>query len=283
MEKRNLLILSLALSLVQPANSVEFQDPRPLVAAIKYLQHTYRIAINYEDPPLQHEGDSVDVTDTVQNEKQRQANPSLRIRVPRGGTLSVPDSSISIRQGVADDAMTVLSRLLVLHETAGLPGKFVLQQRNGVPTLIPTAVKNSKGEWTAITSILDQPVSFPQQERSAAELVELVLKEVTKRKGIKVELAAAPVQLFLQSRLTVGANEQTASSILGNVFQELSRQAGPAARGQTLLSYRLLFDSQLNYYLLTVSPVLLPAAPLSLVPPATSDSGKMGGVQPSKK
>jgi hypothetical protein len=283
MDKQKIFALLLALALVQPANSVEFQDPRPLVAAIKYLQQTYRIAINYEDPPFQHEGDSVDVTDAVQNERQRQANPSSRIRVPRGGTLSIPDSSILIRQGVADDAMTVLSRLLVLHETAGLPGKFVLQLRNGVPTVIPTAVKNTKGEWTAVTSILDQPVSFPQQERSAAELVELILREVTKRRGIKVELAAAPLQLFLQSRFAVGANEQTAASILGDVFQDLSRQAGPAAKGQTLLSYRLLFDSQLSYYLLTVSPVLLPVAPLGFVSPATSDSGKLGGVQPSKK
>lgn len=260
---KSLFLAAWAVAFTQPAASIEFRDPRPLAAAITHLQQTYGIALNYEDPPFQYEGDSVDITDQVQTEKQRQANPAARIRVPRGGVLSIPDSSISIRQGVAGDAMTVLSRLLVLHDAAGLPGRFVLEQRNGIPALTPKAVKNARGEWTAITSILDQPVSFPARDRSAAETVELLLSEITKRKGVKVALAAAPVQLFAQARLTLGSNDQTAASVLADIFQQLSHQMSPAAPGRTLLSYKLLYDPQLRYFLLTISPVKTPAAPFS--------------------
>ena len=273
------LLFSLPINLfAQNSSAKTFDDPRPLISAVRYLQNTYRIAINYEDPPLEAASDIVDATDQVQSARQRLANPLIRLLVPRGGKLELPAGNLGIRTGVPSDAMTVLARLIASHEAAGLLGKFTLGQVAGVPTIVPFSVKNTKGEWVPTVSIFSERITIPVIDRTAAQLTELILNEIAKKRGVKVGLASAPVQLFVSTHVKLGGTDVEAGVMLSQLFQELSSKAGAAADVQNLLCYRALFDPQVRYYLVTISPVLLLPPPPGNSELVGVSSGKFGGV-----
>ena len=78
------------------------------MAMVDHLQQQFGIAINYEDPPFAYKDDIRDITDQVQSPRQREANPNVRILVPRGGALSMP--AVSVRHGQPADAAVALER-----------------------------------------------------------------------------------------------------------------------------------------------------------------------------
>ncbi|MBK9167950.1 MAG: hypothetical protein IPM24_10845 [Bryobacterales bacterium] len=241
--------------------------------AVDHLQRNYRIAINYEDPPFQFEGDIQDITDQVQNPRQRAANPNARIRVPRGGRLAMPH--VPVRPGVVADALPAIGQLLSAYEGAGFPGRFRLLQEADALTVTPVALRTAQGEWTTVTSVLSAPVSFDRQERAAAEVLDEVLKQVSAARGVKVGLAWLPMGAFATTRVNLGADRTPAASVLRDLFREITTQIRGAlvsSEAGVLLSYRLLFDPGVRYYMLTVAPVPMPPSP-----PETNQSGSFGG------
>lgn len=253
----------------------EVNDPRPLLAAINQLQATYGVAINYEDPPFQFAGDSEDVTDKVQRPEQRAANPSVRIRIPRGGPLRWTPALI--RQGNVADATPTVAQLLTLYQNEGYPGRFQMLHVSGAISVVPVAIKTERGEWHSVSPMFSTNVSIEARDRSAGELIEEILRQVSQRRGVKIGLAVAPIGMLSNVRTSIGLREVPAATILNDLFQEITRQAQPSGQSATsLITYRLLFDPGQRYYLLTLAPV-----PVKLevedVPPARSSGGTFGG------
>jgi hypothetical protein len=255
---------------------------RPLFAAIERIQVTYGIAINYEDPPFQFEGDSVDVTEKVQTPDQRAASPNVRIRVPRGGELTW--NPPSIRPGNIADALPVVAQIIAASESKGYPGRFRVLEVPGGLSVAPTAIRNEYGEWIQVTPVMATNVSFEARDRTMGELIDEVLRQVSQRRGVKIGLAGGPIGLLVHTRTSAGAQERSASEVLADLFQEVTRQTLPSAAPgvSSLLTYRVMFDPGLRYYLLTLTPAgggaeqgRVPEA----APPATSSGGVFGGVR----
>lgn len=96
------------------------------------------------------------------------------------------------------------------------------------------------------TRVMNVTVNFAAEERSAAETIELILREVSRQRDVKVQLADGPVQALTQTRMKLGAKQRQAHLVLQDVLDELSRQAGPLARGKALYCYRLLYAPTLH-------------------------------------
>ncbi len=261
----------LAVVAVQQAQSLdenEVDGARPLFAALNRIQATRVIPINYEDPPFLSADDSIDVTEKIQSPQQRAANPHIRIRIPRGGSLAW--GPIPIRPGNVSDALPLVVQLIEASERKGFPGKFKVLGIPGGLSVAPTACRNERGEWTSVTPVMATEVSIEARDRTVAELIESLLQQIGQRRGIKVGLASGPVGMLASTRTSIGASGQPAGSVLAEAFLEITRQAKPATTPMTsLFSYALLFDPGRRYYLLSVIP--LPAtSQADRVPPATS-------------
>ena len=228
-------------------------DPRPMMAMADHLQQQFGIAINYEDPPFAYKDDIRDITGQVQNPRQRQANPNVRILVPRGGALSMP--AVSVRHGQPADAAVALERAKSAHEAASFPGKFRISQTALAVFVEPQQVQRPSGEWSDVPSVLSVPISFPRERRTATDTLSLIVALAVKRGGTRIDIAAVPMVAFANSEVELGVSVQPARAALVSLFEQMSARIIPDGRQRTLFSYRLLFDPGLRYYLLSVAPV----------------------------
>jgi hypothetical protein len=254
---------------------IHVDDARPLGAAIGKLQDQARIAINYEDAPIQFAGDMVDVTDRVQNPQQRAANPNHRIRIPRGGRLSITATVSPGRESM--DVQNALSRLIEAHAAAGYPGSYVLDTKTAIPRVAPSAVRDERGRTVPVQSVLNKVIELPYQERNAYELLKLILEQVGKDQPFKIGVATAPWQMFASRNVTSGGVAgQTAAEAIDQLFVELSRNGPNDPRTTSRMSYQLNYDPGIRWYALNVATVRWVPPPFVPLPPATAVGGKLG-------
>lgn len=194
------------------AQKLVFTGTRPVLAAVEYLERTYGVPIQYEEPPLS-----------------------------TAGTLRFSQASLSIRRGNTGDVARALADLLRDYKGTG----FTIETQAGSLRLALS------------TRVMNVTVNFAAEERSAAETIELILREVSRQRDVKVQLADGPVQALTQTRMKLGAQQRQAHLVLQDVLDELSRQAGPLARGKALYCYRLLYAPTLHSYLLRINAVQL--------------------------
>jgi hypothetical protein len=224
-----------------------------MMAMADLLQQRFGIAINYEDPPFQHQDDVRDVTDQVQSPRQREANPNVRILIPRGGVLSAP--GISVRVGQPSDAAGALENVRGQYEAASFPGKFIISQSPLAVFVEPRQVRKASGEWDNLASVLSTPISFARERRSAADTLALIVALAVKSGGTRIEIVSLPMAVFANVQVDLGASAQPARAALVSLFEQMSAKLIPDGLPRTVFSYRLLFDPGLRYYLLSVVPV----------------------------
>jgi len=238
----------------QVATRLEVAGDRPMMKAIDELEARAGIAINYEDPPFENPEDLQDVTAAVQNAAQRAANPAARIIVPRGGTLSF-DSPLLAQRIDVNDLRTLLTQLGVSYEASNVTGRFVVARRGSAFFVEPIAVRARSGPLRSVQSVFSTPISMPLQQRSAAECLLWIAGQVTRNTGLQVGIGAVPFAAFANTTVTIGGgSDQPASALLSQLLAQVS--ATSAGGEQNIaLSYRLLFDPGLKYYMLNVHRV----------------------------
>lgn len=248
------------------------EDPRPLLAAINAVQERSGIAINYEDVPIQFAGDKVDVTERVQSVRQRAANPGVRIEIPRGGA-AVFSSSIP-GDHIADSLDNVILGFLEQHAAAAFPGRYNWDRAGAIPSVVPVGVRDQSGQWVQISSVLRKSVYLPTKERTAAALLEEIVKQVAEGRDFRIGVARAPIQLFTTTRLISGANGEAAADVINQLLIKLSAGHAKDSRSASIMSYRLLYDPGIKWYLLSIVPVRAPRPASEQMPPATAIGGK---------
>jgi hypothetical protein len=236
----------------QPAISVSVNDPRPLANAAERLEQVLGVPINYEDAPYEHPADMTDVTSSV----ARNAPPNAKglVMIPRGGALNV---SVS-----AANKEAAAWALVNAHAAAGYPGDYKVESANGVLYIAPTL--NPK---------LSSNISFPFQERSAAEALNLIVGGCSKAGGVKIGIGMAPLNALLMDRVMIGASNEPARDVLARLF------AGMSHAGGSMFSYHVYFDPGLRYYMLNIHGVQPPNSPVTVLngaaagTPVTSSGG----------
>ena len=264
----------LSYAAAQGLQDLAVQEPRPMMAIVDQLQAKFGIAINYEDPPFQNKTDIVDVTNQVQSQRQREANPNVRILIPRGGALSVALGTI--RLGQIQDASVVLERASGLYEAASFPGKFQVSQTTICAFVEPLKVRLTAGEWTGVQSVLSVPISIVREKRTAADTLTAILAAVRKAGGARIDLAAVPMVEFASINVEIGGTTEPARNTLMTLFQQMSASLIPDGRPRTIFSYRLLFDPGLKYYMISVAPVPNLEASPAEPNPRTDQTGLFG-------
>jgi hypothetical protein len=229
---------------------MEFNDPRPLAAAIAQLEKKLGIPINYEDPRFACPTEIQEVTDQVQSPAQRAANPNAHIIVPRHATLSfdyVPPS-------FPGDVLALLTQLCERYESKGYPGRFTVKQVGRVPTVEPNAARRADCVWAAATPVMETRIGFPAQTRNASEALQLIFETLTRTAGVKVGIASLPILGFVYRSVTLGAGDEPAGEVLMRLFEQLSVST------RSNYSYTVLYDPGVKYYMASIDAVQ-PAKP----------------------
>lgn len=243
----------------QASVTIEVTDPRPMKASIDQLEQRLGFPIHYEDPRFEAADEISDITDQVQSARQKAANPTVRILVPKGGRLTLPPTSISREPGLTD-ALSVMTQLRVAHDAAGLAGRFAVQQVGSSIIVEPRAVRGAKGDWKATGSVLDVPITLPTGQRNAMEALQLLLAEVSQKVGLKVGIGRFPIHAFANTLVTIGADGESAKVVLLRLLGQLAQPNIAVAKPRMMFSYRLLYDPGVKYYLLSINAVQTSAA-----------------------
>ena len=255
-----LVVLVVAVAVVvaqgQPAAEVTVSGSRPLLQALDVIESKIGVPINYEDPRLQHPADVEDVTDEVQSRAQRAANPHGRVIVPKRGELSIDGAALGLQELASQDVLALLTRLRLAHESKGLPGRFVVRQTGSTWTVEPSAARAGSGKLTPVTPVLSRPIAFRWQQRLAAECLAAIAAQTGSASGTKISVGMYPFRIFGNMTVDCGASNEAANVVLNRLFDQVaSKELHDEIDVRFGYSYRLTYDPQLRYYLLSVNAV----------------------------
>lgn len=212
---------------------VAVDDPRPLAAAVTFLERRFGWTITYEDPRFEHTDDIEDVTAKV----RRDGDLSKKVLVPRGGALSLTYES-SERLSAVD----VLNRLLESYSQAGYPGRFAVVEAAGMLHVVPVQTRDRNGAESRQDSILASVVSLDERDRTDVEMIQEVLRQVEIRSKQTVRIGSIP-QALMHRRSRAAANKEMARSVLVRAL----------ARDEQRFSWQLLYGPDTRMYFLNVT------------------------------
>lgn len=223
--------------LAQP-ETLSVNDPRPVGAAMQMLERKYGVVITYEDPPYVHVTDIED--QTIPEWKLAHPN-GPRALIPKGGSLEItyqtPPGPVK-----PDEIRSVIQKLLDAHAKKNNPGRFRVLQEGEMFHVIPIQARGSSGSLVTVNSILDMPISFPEQERPVMETLEIIANSVSKARGIKLITGTVPMNLLFRTSSRQGATNEKARDALISALKATN----------TKLSWRILYDPGIKWYALNV-------------------------------
>jgi hypothetical protein len=225
-------------SFLAQSQTLSVNDARPVAAAVEILEGKYGAVITYEDAPYVHETEIVDRTDPT----YRKAHPTGRRALdPKGGSLEITYQTPAglVR---SDEIRYVLQKLLDAHAERNNPGRFRLQQEGEIFHVIPTQYRDSSGRLVNARSILDTPISFPEQERSVIDTLELIKNAVSKATGIHIIIGTVPLNLLHRISSRQGATNEKARDVLVRDLKATN----------TKLSWQIFYAPGWNMYALNV-------------------------------
>jgi hypothetical protein len=231
---------------------VRVDDARPLEKAAEIIQMRYGVPIFYEDPNYAYRGDLVD-----KNSEYRRTHPGVATSfAPKGGTLSL-DLPGPV-EAVSKATITgLLQSLLDQHERNGNISQFKLMDTGEGIAIVPTATRDKLGSLAPDRSLLDLRISFPEEERSFDQTIEVFCQAVSAASsGIEVGYVGQPVKRLL---VRAGATNEIARDVLVRIFANMHPEgvsSSPAIR----VSWRLFsaIESGNSYsYLLRLDAVLV--------------------------
>ncbi len=198
-------------------------------------------------PRYAHSSEMNDVTETVRKDLDKyKPGEAPRVIVPMGGPLAVDYEALPGTK-VPINTRATIEKLLSSHANAGGPGRFRLEQQGETFHVIPTAFKNSFGDMTPQESPLDTVISFPAQERSAAQTLQVICNAINEQGQTSVSAATFPLNQFLRYHDVRGFQSGKARDALVSLLQSVD----PSGH----LSWRLLGTAGTNTYFLNIHRV----------------------------
>ena len=217
---------------------ISVEDGRPVASAIKSLETRFGRAITYEDPPLVHPDDTLDVTESVRRDLQNYApGKAPRVIVPRGGELSVEfgrDARVEV----------VFTQVLSEFTSISPSTAFRIEETNGIIHVIPHSMKGPTGETIPVHSILDAPVQLPAQERNGIELLEAWAKAVSTSSKQQILIGGAPTNTVLPYKDDRGLSSSNARDAMTEILSRIGKR--------NKLSWQLLYSPGQKVYFMNI-------------------------------
>jgi hypothetical protein len=184
--------------------SLSIRSGRPVAEAVNQLQTIYGWVITYEDVPVMHPDDIVDHT-----VREIDGYRALDQRIVAFDMHNLPQP-----QDVTDPAM-VIESVLKAHQDANGIGQFEVRRSGNIFHVVPRTVRDLTDQTVNVQPILDTRVSFPAQERSALELLEVLCAALTDQTQHPISLGIIPVSHYFSAmRVTFGADNEIARNVL---------------------------------------------------------------------
>ena len=251
------LLLACVIAGAADANGPELQlavtDPRPVALAIAVLSERHGIAITYEDPRYEFEGDLKDVTSEV---ARSPIKPGQRILVPLGGALELT-YSISPTSGKPEQVDALIRKILDTHVAGGRGSQFELTQEGNTFHVVPVMLKCSQGTWKATTSVLNTPINVAIEQRSGIQMVDAICEALTAAARVRVVVGIEPWNAMANAQIVDGGTNEAAGAMLSRVLQQLTRQTAKRLGKdfERPFVWQLLFDPTTQSYALNLSLV----------------------------
>ncbi len=216
--------------------------PRPLFQALLAVSEEYGWVVNYEDPPYS----SYDVVDDT-DPQWRAGHPNAKgVTRPAGGefrtTFTEGPNTLSPS---AQEKKRILNKILSDYNQSANPGKFVMREHgDGTFAIVGDHVRNGAGTVVSTGVFLDTPISVVAGTRDALATINLIIKALTVRTGVKIIPGKMAGNALRQTKATVGGDNVPARTFL------LQTLAGTRHR----MVWYFLYDADAQIYALNVIP-----------------------------
>jgi hypothetical protein len=212
---------------------------RSLPEAVDALDKRYGYVITVETPPYVYEGDLQDER-ALRNPSSLSKSTAPPIMVEKGVplNLSLPPAATVDRVGVS----SIVRQLAQNGSTGDHGAHFRVEQDGDDFHIIPSEVRDAKGNWVAYTPLFDTRISIPMKERSMLDTVQAVCDALGAANHVSVRLLVYPLNTLHYTNSTVGASDEAARSVLTRALTGLDRK----------LTWRVFYDIPMNSYLLSI-------------------------------
>lgn len=279
-----LLLVIQALAVAQSTTTtVSVDSARPMGDAAIEIERISGTPVNYEDVRCDFPGDQVDITKGNVTPAQEQLALQngfgpVKLIAPRGGPLSVAvavDPS-TLRLPDANATASALNDIISIYNSSGtLSGRFQVDSYSGEFFLEPVEVRDVSGNAVAIQPVLSTPITLPLAKRNAYQTLDLILQTVSTASGFKIGIGGVPMNMLALGQVTIGADNEPASHVLARFMNSLLGYASVLPASSPALSYRVLYDVQLKYYMFNLHQAV-PLAVRYAPPPATAPAPGVG-------
>jgi hypothetical protein len=199
--------------------------------------------VTYEDPRYEFAGDL-----------QMRTNARKSTLVPIGSVL---EASYQVSQGTGEPVNVVdtIQRIVEAKNLNPVGGRFEVYPSGDVLHIVPTEVRDSKGNWIKQQSVLSVPITFASEELGSYQLIEALLKEVSATSGqdIRGPNWQGLYDPFAGHKGKVEARDEPAREVLMRVLHSISPR----------YTYWASYDPARHLYYFTV---VLTAAPAPALP-----------------
>jgi hypothetical protein len=164
--------------------TVKADYSRPLQQAIVAVSQEYGWDVNYEDPPYEGKRDVIDLI----NPNYRAQHPDARV-VPgaAGGAFESSYPETPNMWSSTNQERPALEKIVADYNRSGNPGHFVVGAlADGSFDVVGDGTHDDQGAEVPTTPILDTPISVPVATRSFADAVDVIMKAVGAKTGLKM-------------------------------------------------------------------------------------------------
>jgi hypothetical protein len=231
---------------VQPSNTLplgvretapgifRITDPRPLEAAMTLLSRKLGVPISYEEPAWESSADIIPAAEYPGNERMATRTFPRGPLIPRGGSFDVvilPNTA----------APAAIQAAIQSHRDFRNPAEFkLITFGESEFAVVPERAGDKDGRLVPQTSPFDARITFPEEERTFSEAVEVVLQAVrtTRRVGIALPFDLKSLDGGAPKRRT-GARNEVARDVLAKALHR---------PGDQKFSWNLRYDPQDKLY-----------------------------------
>lgn len=199
--------------------TLEVDDPRPLAGAVRTLADRYGWQVNYEDPPYTYLGDVRDAATPDYRKKHPKTKAGWG---PRGGTFEFRYERPA-DAAPSNQPLLALQELIGRYNDTGLPGKFEVRRVSEAFHIEPVQTRDVNGLWVPVSSLLDRPVSLPEEERTALRTLELIFQQVS-ASGREPRFGTMPRNFLAHARLSIGASGEPAYEVVQRLLDATGRR-----------------------------------------------------------
>jgi hypothetical protein len=110
----------------------------------------------------------------------------------------------------------------ILTAGSSFPGRFRIEQAGDVFHIIPTRVRNERGDWVTQTSVLDARITLPRQEMNGYQMLNAITDAVSEATGIRVGLGSGPANSLFRHVGYLEADNEVARDVLLRTLHSMS-------------------------------------------------------------